>query len=149
MTQNVLVAIARQMRTFQHNRAGSFRAWLKTLADGAWCDFREQNKRGRGSGDSEVLRLLQAVEAQDDLARQIEEEYDRHLLEAASAAVRQQVESHTWEAFRLLAFEGLAGAEAATRLGMKVATVYVARSRVQKLLKEKIKQLEAACESSP
>jgi RNA polymerase sigma-70 factor (ECF subfamily) len=149
VTQDVLVEIARKMRTFQYDPARSFRAWLKTLAHGAWCDFLERNRRGRGAGDSEVARLLQAVEAQDDLARKLEEEYERHLLEAASTAVQQQVGPNTWEAFRLLAFEGLSGAEAAGRLGMKVGAVFVAKSRVQKLLKEKVEQLEAACEGGP
>jgi RNA polymerase sigma-70 factor (ECF subfamily) len=76
VTQNVLVEIARKMRHFHYDPQRSFRAWLKTLAHGAWCDFLERRKRDQGSGDSDVLRRLQAVEARDDLTRQLEEEYD-------------------------------------------------------------------------
>jgi RNA polymerase sigma-70 factor (ECF subfamily) len=144
--QNALIDIARQMRKFQYDPERSFRAWLKTVAHGAWCDFLARHQKpDRGSGDSDVLRMLQAVEARDDLARRFEEEYDRQLLEEAIAHVRQRVELDTWAAFRLLAFEGQTGSEAARQLGMKVGAVYMAKSRVQKLLKEAIAQLEADC----
>ncbi len=52
--------------------------------------------------------------------------------------------SRTWDAFRLTALEGLSGAEAAGRLGMKVAAVYVARSEVQKRLRDEVRRLEGA-----
>jgi len=96
-----------------------------------------------------MQRLLQATEAPDDLARKLAEEYERQLLEEAIAKVRPCVEPNTWEAFRLLTFEGLSGMETAVRLGMKVGAVYVAKSRVQQLLKEEIERLEATCEGSP
>jgi RNA polymerase sigma-70 factor (ECF subfamily) len=41
-----------------------------------------------------------------------------------------------------VALEGHSGAEAAGRLGMKVAAVFVAKGRVQKLLREEIDRLE-------
>ena len=58
------------------------------------------------------------------------------------ARVRQRVAPHTWEAFRLLTFEGQSGAEVAPRVGMQVTMVYVAKSKVQKLLREEIDALE-------
>jgi DNA-directed RNA polymerase specialized sigma24 family protein len=64
------------------------------------------------------------------------------MLEEAEALVRQRVEPHTWEAFRLTAVEGLSGADAATRLGLNVATVFKAKSKVQKMLQEEIARLE-------
>jgi len=89
VTQDVLLEIARKMRDFHFDPAHSFRAWLKTLAHGAWCDYLDRGRRhGRGSGDSEVQRLLQAAEAPDDLARKLAEEYERQLLEEAIAIVR-------------------------------------------------------------
>jgi RNA polymerase sigma-70 factor (ECF subfamily) len=143
VAQNVLLLVARQMRTFRYDPGRSFRGWLKTITHAAWCDWLEAQKRpGKGSGDSEVRELLATVEARDDLLRQVEEEYERELLEAAAAQVRLRVEPHTWEAFRLLTFEGLSGAEAAERLSMKVGAVFVAKSKVQKMLREAVHELE-------
>jgi RNA polymerase sigma-70 factor (ECF subfamily) len=143
VTQTVLLRVARQMRTFRYEPGKSFRAWLKTIAHAAWVDWLEAQKRpGRGSGDSRVMAQLTTVEARDDLVLRLEEEYDRELLEAATQRVRLRIEPHTWDAFRLTAIEGLSGAEAAARLTMKVGAVYVAKSKVQKMLQETIRTLE-------
>ncbi len=144
VAQDVLLRVARQMRTFRYDAARSFRAWLKTVAHAAWCDWLEAQKRpGRGSGDSGVLELLGTIAARDDLLRALDEEYDRELLEAAAAQVRLRVAPATWDAFRLTALEGRPAAEAAGQLGMKVATVFVAKGRVQKMLQECVATLEA------
>ena len=57
--------------------------------------------------------------------------------------VRLRVAPHTWEAFRLVAIEGLPVAEVAAKVRMQVAMVYVAKSKVQKMLREEIRKLEA------
>jgi RNA polymerase sigma-70 factor (ECF subfamily) len=56
--------------------------------------------------------------------------------------VKLRVDPPTWNAFHLTAVEGLSGAEAAERTGLKVATVFVAKSRVQKLLQDEVRALE-------
>ena len=48
------------------------------------------------------------------------------------------------DAFRLTALDGLSGAEAAERLGMKPGAVFVARSKVQKMLQEEVQRLDTA-----
>jgi RNA polymerase sigma factor (sigma-70 family) len=139
VTQNVLIKLAEKMRDFTYDPARSFRAYLKTLTRYAWCDFLEDRKRpDAGSGDSEVQQALLSLEARDDLVRQLHEEFDQELLEEATTRVRERVEPHTWEAFRLTALERLSGAEVAERLGLKVATVFKAKSKVQKMLQEEI-----------
>jgi RNA polymerase sigma-70 factor (ECF subfamily) len=143
VTQSVLLKIARRMRTFRYDPTQSFRGWLKTLTRAAWYDWlAEQDRPDRASGESGVRELLRTVEGRDDLERKLEEEYDRELLEAAACRVRLRVEPQTWEAFRLMAYEGLSGAEVAARLGMKIGAVFVAKSRVQKLLQQAIRELE-------
>src|SRR6266550_4020913 len=66
VTQEVVTKLADKMRTFSYDPAGSFSAWLRTLTHHAWHDFIEHRKRpGAGNGDSEVLELLQGVEARE------------------------------------------------------------------------------------
>lgn len=142
IAQEVLLKLAVQMRHFRYDPSQSFRAWLKTLAQHAWSELVQ------GSGDSQVAWRLQTAEARDDLIQHLEAEFDRELLEAAVVRVRLRIEPRTWDAFRLLAFEGLSGAEAAERFGMKVATVFVARSKVQKMLQQEVQRLEGAAPKS-
>jgi RNA polymerase sigma factor (sigma-70 family) len=143
VTQIVLLKLAEKLRTFRYDPTRSFRGYLKTLTHYAWCDFLEGHKKpGAGSGESGVRELLETVEARDDLASLLEAELDRELLEEAMARVRLRVEARTWDAFRLTALEGLSGAEAAGRVGMEVAAVFKAKSKVQKMLQEVVRQLE-------
>jgi RNA polymerase sigma-70 factor (ECF subfamily) len=143
VTQTVLVKLAQKLRDFSYDPSRSFRAYLKTLAHYAWCDFLEARKRpGAGSGDSAVLQALQGVAAREDLMRRLDEAFDQEVLAEAATRVQARVEPHTWEAFQLAALEGLSGAEAAARLGVKVATVFKARSKVQALLREEVARLE-------
>jgi len=144
VTQMVLARLADKMQAFAYDPARSFRGWLRTLAHHAWSDFITDRRRaGLGSGDTDVLDRLHSVEARDDLARQLDEECERDLLEEAMALVRLRVEPRTWDAFRLLALDGRSGAEAAAQLGMKVATVFVARSKVQRMIQEEARKLDA------
>jgi len=138
VTQIVLVKLVEKMRTFHYDPSRSFRSYLKTLARYAWCDFVETCKRpGAGSGDTQELEALQAIEAGDDLVQRLDKEFDREQLAEAYALVQQRVEAHTWEAFQLTALEGLSGAEAAQRLGLKVATVFKAKSKCKRCCKKK------------
>jgi RNA polymerase sigma-70 factor (ECF subfamily) len=143
VTQNVLLRLAQKLKDFAYDPARSFRAWLKTLTHHAWVEFLESRRRpGWGSGDTLVMERLLSTAASDDLVKQMEEEYDRELLAEASQRVRLRVAPRTWEAFRLTALENLSGAEAASRIGMQVAQVFVAKRRVQKMLKEEVARLD-------
>ena len=142
LTQDVLLKLAEKMQTFVYDPAKSFRGWLKTVARHAWSDSWSGRKAAVAAGGSQALELLHTVEAREDLVRRLEEEFDRELLDEAMARVRMRVRPQTWEAFERLALQGQSGAEAAQALGMKVATVFVARSKVQKMLQEETQKLE-------
>jgi RNA polymerase sigma factor (sigma-70 family) len=143
VTQEILLKLARKLREFTYNPESSFRGWLKTVAHHAWRDFVDGRNRARPTGDERIWELLQSVEARDDLIQKLEEAFDFELLEAAKVQVRLRVAPHTWEAFQLMAIEGRPVAEVAEKLQMQVAMVYVAKSKVKKMLQEEIQKLEA------
>jgi RNA polymerase sigma factor (sigma-70 family) len=143
VTQDVFLNLSVRMQDFRYDPRGSFRAWLKTVTHHAWQDYlAKQQRLGRGSGSDSMLDRLAAVEARDDLERGLAEAFDQELLKEAAARVQLRVEPRTWNAFRLLAIEGRPGSEVAQRLDMKVATVFVARSKVQRMLHEEVVRLE-------
>jgi RNA polymerase sigma-70 factor (ECF subfamily) len=143
VTQEILVKLARKLRDFAYDPSRSFRGWLKTVAHHAWRDFVDDHRRAQAvAGDRQLQELIQTLEAREDLVQKLEEAFDHELLEAAKVRVRLRVAPHTWEAFRLVALEGLPAAEVAARVGLQVAMVYVAKSKVQKMLQEEIRNLE-------
>jgi RNA polymerase sigma-70 factor (ECF subfamily) len=146
VAQDVLLRVSKQMRTFRYDPGRSFRGWLKVVTRASWADWLEARRRivGHGSGDTAAHAALESVAARDDLVGRLEAEFDRELLDAATAAVRLRIDPKTWDAFRLTAIEGLSGAVVAERLGMKASAVYVAKGRVQKMLQDEIQLLDAA-----
>ena len=143
VTQDILVKLTQKLRAFAYDPSRSFRGWLKTVAHHAWRDFKDSGRHAQpAAGDTQVQELILTLEAREDLARKLEEAFDLELLEAAKMRVRLRVAPHTWEAFRLMAIEGLPVAEVAARSHLQVAMVYVAKSKVQKMLQEEIEKLE-------
>ena len=144
VTQMVLVKLVRQLPDFTYDPSRSFRGWLRTLTAHSWSDFIRDEVRGvRGSTLPFGTDLLDTVQARVDLVRHLEDTYDQELLELAMAEVKERVEPHTWEAFRLTAIEGVAAAKVAERLGIGVATVYRARHVVQTRLRATLAALDS------
>jgi RNA polymerase sigma-70 factor (ECF subfamily) len=142
VTQNVMIELARQMQSFVYDRGGSFRGWLRTIAYRSWIHFVDERRRkGHQTASLDLERICSPAAGEDFLA-QLEKESDRELLERATSLVRLRVEPHTWEAFRLTAVDGKSGAETAETLGMKPGAVFVARSKVQRMLRETVRRLD-------
>jgi RNA polymerase sigma factor (sigma-70 family) len=143
VTQEVFLTLSVKMKRFRYDERSSFRGWLKTITRRTWQVYAaKQKKAGRGSGDEAVALRLLWVQAHKDLKQRLAEAFDEELLKEATHLVQLRVEPRTWEAFRLLALEGRSGAEAAALLNMKVATVFVARSKVQRMLRDELARLE-------
>jgi RNA polymerase sigma-70 factor (ECF subfamily) len=144
VTQNILVKLNQKLRAFAYDPSRSFRGWLKTVAHHAWRDFEDSRRQVRtAASDSHAEALILSLEAREDLSQRLEEAFDLELLELAMVRVRLRVAPHTWEAFRLLAIDGMPVTEVAAKVSMQVAMVYVAKSKVQKMLQEEITKLEA------
>lgn len=142
VTQAVLLKLARRMASFRYDRSGSFRGYLKTLTRHAVFDAVEALRRpGLGAGGDGVVDWLAIEDTRRDLARCLEAELRADLLREATLRVSFRVDRRTMEAFALLTRDGCPGQEVATRLGMTVAAVYMAKSRVVSMLREEIRGL--------
>jgi RNA polymerase sigma factor (sigma-70 family) len=143
LTQDILVKLTQKLRAFTYDPSRSFRSWLKTVTHHAWRDFEDSRRHPQAApGNSQVMELMLTVEAREDLEQKLEEAFDLELLETAKIRVRLRVAPHTWDAFHLSAIEGLPVAEVALRVHLQIAMVYVAKSKVQKMLQEEIEKLE-------
>ncbi len=141
VTQAVLARLAVRMSTFAYDRSGSFRGWLRAVVHNAWRD--KVTERRPEAGGEAIAERIGSLEAREDLARRLGSEFDLELLEEAQRRVRRRVEARTWEAYHLTAIEQLSGAEAAARLGVKVAAIFVSKRNVLKMLKAELSALDA------
>jgi RNA polymerase sigma factor (sigma-70 family) len=138
--RNLAGALGRQ--SYDPKR-GSFRSWLFAVVRNELKTFwTRAAKHVSGSGDSATMDLLDRQPAPEPQADLWDQEYRKRLLTWAGEQVRQAVEPGTWQAFWQTAVEGKPGQEVAKALNMKVAAVYMARSRVQARLKEAVREIE-------
>ena len=143
VTQEIFVDLCKRMRTFEYDPSKSFRKWLSAMTHHAWVDFLERKRRNPpGTGDSAVGALLEAREAPDELAAQLDAAAEKELFEEAASRVRLRVEPQTWQAFSLTAIEKLPAADVAKRLGLSIDSVYQAKSRIVALLREEARRLD-------
>ncbi len=147
VTQEVLTRLVRTMRSFAYDPSrGSFRGWLKTVTQNAIRDLiAESRKQGRGAGDTLTARLLEQISddtASAELEERITAQYERELLEEAGMHVQARVKPTTWSAYHMTAAEQKTPAETAAALNMPVSEVYVAKSRVIKMLREEVARLD-------
>jgi RNA polymerase sigma factor (sigma-70 family) len=141
VAQEVLVKLFAAMRKFRYDPARSFRAWLKTVTKHAWCDFLAARKRDPGRNAGSLDAIADSVDAQSELERQIEDGFDAELVDMTMHRVKTRVKPATWQAFELTVVEGLSGADAAKRLQIPVAHVFVFKNRVLKMLQEEARIL--------
>lgn len=145
IAQNVLVKMMQCLSSFDYNpEKGSFRHWLRRVTRNIAIDLQRTWKE-RGSGDSLILQALTQI--QDDsfehsLFKSIESAYERDLLNQASQAVRSRVLSKTWDSYFRTTWGGESASVVGTSLDISIGEVYVAKSRVIKLLKEEIARME-------
>jgi RNA polymerase sigma-70 factor (ECF subfamily) len=141
-TQDVLRSVAGAVGKLEYDpNRGSFRGWLFTVVRNRLCDFLDSRRRQcQGSGDTETHALL---EQQEDLRDAWDQDYEWQLLTWAAEQIRGTVQESTWQAFWLTTIEEKSGQEVAKTLGMSVAAVYLAKSRMMASLKERIEQIQA------
>jgi RNA polymerase sigma-70 factor (ECF subfamily) len=133
LSQEVLLSVVRHLPGFQHSgQRGAFRSWLRTIVCRRTADYwRALDADTQAQGGSGATAALQEIADPDsELNRQWDEEHDRYVVHCLLDLVDEEFEPVTLQAFRRLALDGVSGAETAQELGLSVAAVYVAKSRV-------------------
>jgi DNA-directed RNA polymerase specialized sigma24 family protein len=100
-------------------------------------------------GSGATAALQQIADPDSELNRQWDEEHDRYVVHCLLDRVEEEFEPITLQAFRRLALDGVSGAEAAQELGLSVAAVYVAKSRVLARMRQEAEGLIDWPPSSP
>ena len=148
VTQDVLVKLMRSMRSFRYEPGkGRFRGWLKTVTANAVRDLAkswEGRIRGRGDDSTVTTRWIRCRLPM----RSNHSQPTSNRSTSASCCRRRpnwfgtRVKPANWDAWELTSVENMPAAKAATELGVSIGTIYVARSRVNKLLAAEVAQLQ-------
>ena len=140
LTQDILAAVARAIRDFDYDpRKGSFRGWLFTAVRHRLQRFCE-SRPVQGAGGTTALEQLQQLPLPDEEPAW-QQDYERRLFHWAADQVRPTVAETTWQAFWQTAIEGKDPKDVGKALGLAVAAVYMAKSRMLAKLKAIIREV--------
>jgi RNA polymerase sigma-70 factor (ECF subfamily) len=142
LTQDVFRAVAGGIGRFDYNpRLGTFRGWLFTLVRHQLSDFRERVRRQVCLPHDPNWQAQLDLQPTPDqgLEAEWDRECERHLFAAAAERIKGDFQMATWAAFWRTAVDGHVPATVAADLGLSVAAVYLARSRVMARLREQVR----------
>jgi RNA polymerase sigma-70 factor (ECF subfamily) len=137
LAQEVSLVVVRELPHFQRRREGSFRAWLRKITVNRVRTHARRRYRRPVIGQELTDGFLDRLEAPDgDLAREWDQEHDRHVFERLLAIVQADFEPTTWKAFRQFALDGVTAAQVAEELELTVNSVLQAKSRILRRLRQ-------------
>jgi RNA polymerase sigma factor (sigma-70 family) len=132
--QEVLSAIAKGKYDRQK---GLFHKWVLTVSLNQIRDFFARR------GHIEISGAANLEEVPAKVADEWERQHNQWLFDRAAELVRHDTNPTLWQAFWLTAVEEKSGKEAASALGLTVANVFSAKSRIMMQIREMVAQLQA------
>ncbi|QDV24051.1 RNA polymerase sigma factor [Aureliella helgolandensis] len=144
VAQEILFGVARAVERFRPDASrAKFRTWLCRIAHNLIADFwagRSKRPVSQALTDSWLDHLVSGeANAPDELMLG---DLQAAIFRVAAKRVARRVANDTWQAFERTAIQRLEPSQVGTQLGMSLGSVYVARCRVLRLLRDEVEQLQ-------
>jgi RNA polymerase sigma-70 factor (ECF subfamily) len=144
LVQETLATLALEAPAFQPIRhPDAFHCWLYKVLINRLLNFRRsQQVRSVCHANSELLdRLADTIDdSRSDLTRRWDEEHARHIARQMMERIQMEFQPKTWQAFLSFAMEEVDPELVATELGLSLDSVYAAKSRVLRRLRQEAKK---------
>ncbi len=138
-TQDILLRVAKAIDRYEPQAGVRFRNWLSRVARNAILSSLTRSPPDAGQGGTDAVDWLDdQPQAAATAIAELDWEVLRERFLRAAAVVRNDVNGETWAAFELTVIQEVSCEEAARTLGKSLGTVYAARSRVLKRLRDHI-----------
>lgn len=138
LVQDVLTLVFQKLPDFKYDSNRSFRGWLRTVTLNKYREiYRRKSSHQRNATDSmlEKLAPVQVAESTWDI------DYARLLVAKAMDGMQSDFAPATWSALKLVMTEGTPVDIAAEQNSVSPWTIYSARSRLMKRLRDELKGL--------
>ena len=151
LVQRVLLSVSQSIEDWNPQPGTKFRHWLSKVAKNAALNLLTRQPRDRGQGGSGFDALPQLEDGSDlsEVEQAYELEYQRQLYRCAADLVRSRADEKTWLAFSLTMVDGLSIDATSKRLGISSGSVYAARSRIIRRLRNEVAKLQVEGETTP
>jgi RNA polymerase sigma-70 factor (ECF subfamily) len=146
VVQETLLSVSKSMKRFDYREInGSFKSWLLQLT--TWRIADQIKKRAKEvepqrpdpeeGPRTEPIERVPMPETDD-----VDEDWERNLLESALRRVKRKVDPACFQAYELHVFQNWPVAKAAAAINVNAARLYLIKHRINKLLKKEIEHLQ-------
>lgn len=144
LVQQVMVSISKAVERRPHDpERAKFRTWLRRVAENAILNALTRRKPDVGSGRTDFVELLAQHSAPAGDSALLRRECEEQVFRWAADEIRPEFATETWDAFWSTAVVGEDCETVAARLRKNVGSIYAARSRVMKRLRDQVKLYES------
>ncbi len=144
LAQQVLSAVSKAIDRWHYDPArAKFRTWLHRIARNLIVNALTRGSPDRAAGgDFSELQLAEQAAGDGPDSDLVRIEFRREVFRWAAQRIRDEFHANTWDAFWLTAVDDESVDAAAKRLGISCGSVYAARSRIMRRLKEKVREFD-------
>ena len=144
LAQDVLMRVAGAIDRWERTDPTTrFRHWLRRVAKNAIFTALTRSPKDAAAGGTDIQKLLsEQPEIVTDIEPELALERLREQYHRAAAIVQTDVTAETWRAFELSVIGGKPCDEVAALIGKPIGTVYAARSRVMRRIRDQVQRLE-------
>ncbi len=135
LVQDVLTLVIQKLPDFKYDSSRSFRGWLRTVTLNKYRElYRRKSSRLMTASESmlENLAPIAVAESTWDI------DYARLLVARAMEMMQKDFAEGTWEALKLVMNQVYSVDEAAEETGVSAWTIYSAKARLMKRLREEL-----------
>ena len=134
--QDVFATLVKELSKFEYDQArGNFRSWLKTITVRKVRDA-QRKKQPQVLGD-DVIAAFEPLD-EESLSKLWDQEYHELLVQQALRVMQNSFEEKTWRACWETTVNSRPAKEVGIELGISEASVFVAKSRVLRRLREEL-----------
>ena len=134
LVQEVFTILVAKLPEFVYDRHKSFRGWLRTILHNKW---RDKERRRRAEPPVKADHAVEQISAEDTEAFW-EVEYRQQLVGRALELMQNEFQPTTWRACWEVVVSGRSAQDVAKELGISVDSVYAAKSRVLRRLRQEL-----------
>jgi len=150
VVQETVIAVSKQMPDFKYDRSkGSFKSWLLHLTSWRIADqYRKRQHEAAvmqplddSSGETPLINTIpDPVNLNDAIWN---EEWERNLIESALQQLKARVKPKQYQIFDLYVLKGWPIGKVTATLGVNFGQVYLAKHRLNSLLRKEIRALNS------
>lgn len=150
VVQETMLSVAKSIKDFEYNRERcTFKAWLgqliqRRIADHYRKRYRQKTVSAETAGTDSATAPIDRVPDPNsaDLDQIWQQAWEKELLAAAVEQVKNKINPEQFQMFDFYVLREMPVARVAAALETSVASIYLAKHRVSKLLKKEVRRLE-------